>query len=121
MNQLFKILRIAIILAIVGISATFALNNQDPVAVDLGPFAKTINLKLYVLVFFAFAAGSVLSALHFITDTLRYQLLIRKYKKTLSKARDESLESVDPTVISPSPGKNEPEFSSIELTKRKEA
>ena len=76
------------------ISANFAINNQDPVAVDLGPFAKTVNIKLHFLTFIVFTLGAVTASSYFLLDTLRKTLLIKKQSKKIKK-----LEKSSPTVL----------------------
>ena len=94
MNSIIKFTKVLILLLLMMISANFAINNQDPVAVDLGPFAKTVNIKLHFLTFIVFTLGAVTASSYFLLDTLRKTLLIKKQSKKIKK-----LEKSSPTVL----------------------
>lgn len=87
MHSLIKLFKIIIIISLIGVSTNFALNNQDSVAIDLGPFAKTISLRLYVLTFVFFGLGCACSAFYFFLDSAKKSMIIRKQNKTVSKLR----------------------------------
>jgi uncharacterized membrane protein YciS (DUF1049 family) len=99
-GSFIKFSKVLILLIFIGLSANFALNNQDPVAVDFGPFAKTVNIKLHVFAFIIFILGSLTASLYFMLDTLRKAVTLKKQARVIKKLEKDNSKEIRSSELS---------------------
>ena len=95
MANLFKLIKVIIVLLLVILSGNFAANNQGLIAVDIGPLGESINIKLYLFTIIIFSLGFTIATMYFLMDSAKKTFNLRKQKKIIRKLETqcESLQS----------------------------
>lgn len=100
MSSIIKFTKVITLVVLIGIAANFAINNQDPIAVDLGPFAKTINIKLNIYSFLIFIFGVLTASFYFMVDSLKKAFIVKKQARAIKKLEKSTINH-DANVTSP--------------------
>lgn len=100
MHSIFKAIKIVFFVFVTLALANFAINNLEPIVVDLGPFANHISIQLYLFTFIVFTLGMLTASFHFMIELLKKSFAIWRQKKEISKLKHVKEDSVkkDPKI-----------------------
>ena len=88
MHSVFKFIKITFFILVTVSLANFAINNLEPIVVDLGPFANHISIPLYLFTFIVFTLGMLTASFHFMIELLKKSFTLWRQKKEISKLKE---------------------------------